>query len=364
MTIKKRLHISFALILSIILFIVGIFFYTMYNLSKIHLSQIQTYEEIRSVKKIDGYYKDPKLLKKINQLQKEVYQREQKRDEFVNKIKIELVILLFIAIILALIISSKLIKEIETILSKLNNGVLQLLNNDETVIKVDIGKNNELSEITNNLNTFLEKKENIIEAREELLRNISHELKTPITKGKFLLEKLKIQHHPTTLQGIDNVFYDIEQLISKLLQREKLNFAVLHYSQFKITSLILESLSKLSIEDETKIEIDIKDDFKIEGDREYLIIVVKNLIDNGLKYASSYPIIIQAEHNSLYIKTKGEKLSHDLLYYIQPFTREPNQQIGHGLGLNIVSKIVQMHHFKLYYEYQDPYNVFFVAFQK
>ena len=52
MTIKKRLYISFLLILSIIIFIIGIFFYAIINVNDIHLLQNQRYEQIRKVEKI------------------------------------------------------------------------------------------------------------------------------------------------------------------------------------------------------------------------------------------------------------------------------------------------------------------------
>ena len=50
-------------------------------------------------------------------------------------------------------------------------------------------------------------------------------------------------------------------LTSKLLEREKLNFAVLKIKKFKASSLILESLSKLTIDDESKVIVIIKNDF-------------------------------------------------------------------------------------------------------
>ena len=65
---------------------------------------------------------------------------------------------------------------------------------------------------------------------------------------------------------INTIFYDIEMLTSKLLEREKLNFAVLKTSKFKVSTLILESLSKLFIEDELKVIVKIQNDFDIEAD--------------------------------------------------------------------------------------------------
>ena len=216
--------------------------------------------------------------------------------------------------------------------------------------------------ITANFNQYLKHKDQIIQSREELLRNISHELKTPITKGKFLIEKIKEEKNNNTIQNINEVFCDIEKLTSKLLQRDRLNFISLESSSFKITTLILESLEKLSIDDESNILVDIVDDFEIKGDIYYLNMAIKNLIDNAIKYSTKLPIHIKTANNTLYIQNYGNKLSNDLVYYLQPFTREPNQQQGHGLGLNIVNKILQIHKLKLHYTYEDSYNIFSIKF--
>jgi two-component system OmpR family sensor kinase len=461
MTIRQRLYISFSLILLITIFIIGVFFYSIYNFNEVHLSQKHRYDQIRRVEKLKEYNnsfswivldiitdyekinivkerlnKSDELLKKlllkkeitiensesmiekenlqliflqfenmyklirnelygivltneenrtfndfntsfdslskqvdelldyeIDYLQNELNKTEIDKNNFIDTIKIEVVILFLVALILALIISSKIIKEIKDKLDKLNKGVLQLFNDDENKIKVDIGKNNELNEITNNLNSYLEKQEDIIHSREELLRNISHELKTPITKGKFLLENIKDKIDKNELSNINSVFIDIEELTSKLLQREKLNFATLNITNFKISSLILEALSKLSIDDESKIELNVDDDFEISADKYYMTMVLKNLIDNAMKYTNNYPIKIETFNNRIYIKNLGNKLHNDLIYYTRPFTRDPNQQLGHGLGLNIVNKIVKMHNFTLDYDYKDSYNIFIITFK-
>jgi len=452
MTIRKKLFTSFSLILIIIVFIIGIFFYTMLHLNTIYLEQNHRFEQIRKVEKLKEYKnalswialdifidkrnnevivqkqnrlnelfkniyllenpllkdketpiekertqlifshfkKIEKLIKrklekndieqfniqfkplreatsfliieKIDLLQQKLDETEKLKNNFISTIKVELVILLLVAFLLSFIISSKVIHDIQTMLSKLNDGILQLLNNNEHTIQLDIGKNNELNVITANFNQYLKHKDQIIQSREELLRNISHELKTPITKGKFLIEKIKEEKNNNTIQNINDVFCDIEKLTSKLLQRDRLNFISLESSFFKITTLILESLEKLSIDDESNILVDIVDDFEIKGDIYYLNMAIKNLIDNAIKYSTKLPIHIKTANNTLYIQNYGNKLSNDLVYYLQPFTREPNQQQGHGLGLNIVNKILQIHKLKLHYTYEDSYNIFSIKF--
>ena len=460
MTIRQKLLTSFSLILLIIISIISVFFYTIFNLSQIHKTQIHRYDQIRRVEKLKefnnsfswivldiitdyekidvvkkrlkksdklfkilvlqkkqiinnfesnnekqnlqlifNYFEDiEKLIKyqlyelvltsnnendfylfnkkfektsskidtlineEINYLQTRLDKTENNRNQFIETIKVELVILFIIAFILSFIISSRITKQIKEKLEKLNKGVLQLFRDDEDKIKIDIGKNNELSEITYNLNSYLEKQNYIIHSREELLRNISHELKTPISKAKFLLENLKNTHSNKQISGLNNVIIDIEELTTKLLEREKLNFVKINLSKFKISTLILESISKLSIDDESKVLINIEDDFVLNGDIYYLTLALKNLIDNAMKYADEYPIKIEAINNKIEIKNIAKKLSNDLIYYTKPFTREANQQVGHGLGLNIVNKIIQIHEFKLEYKHNKPYNIFSISF--
>ena len=127
--------------------------------------------------------------------------------------------------------------------------------------------------------------------------------------------------------------------------------------------MILKSLSKLLIEDESKIKVNIKNDFNIEADFYYLSLALKNLLDNAIKYAKDFPIIIESYENTIYVKNISNELLNDLIYYLQPFTREENQQQGHGLGLNIVSKILELHSFDLEYTHKDSYNIFSISFK-
>jgi len=459
MTIRKRLFVSFSTILLIVAFIIGVFFYTVYNLNSINEQQKHRYDQLIRVEKLKEFNNSfawivldiitdfdkiqtvNERIKKANELfenlsiqkikiinnseskegkknlfliftyfesmqkqikvdlyslvvsqnsdfdafnkkfeqinidtqtlleqevkylQDKLNQTQKIREKFLGTIQLELVILFIVLFLLSFVIFSKIIKKIKNKLDKLHEGILQLFKNGEKTIHVDIGQNNELSQITKSLNSYLKMQADIIDSREELLRNISHELKTPIAKGKFMIEKIANEDDSQILKDINTIFYDIEKLTNGLLEREKLNFAVLKTKKFKASSLILESLSKLSIEDESKVSINIEDDFSIEGDFYYLTIALKNLINNAMKYAKEFPIVIESKDNTIYIKNIANKLSNDLIYYIQPFTREPNQQKGHGLGLNIVNKILGLHGFNLHYKHKNKFIVFYIVFK-
>jgi two-component system OmpR family sensor kinase len=200
--------------------------------------------------------------------------------------------------------------------------------------------------------------ENLIKTREELLRDIGHELRTPIAKGKFAIEKIDDFSQKELLKKI---FIDLETLTNELIELEKLNSTKLNITSFDCETLIVESLGKLYLDDESKISIEINDNFKMNADLHYLATALKNLIDNALKYANEYPIKICANLNEITISNKGEKLSKDLEYYLKPFTQELSQRDGFGLGLSIVKKILDKHNFKLEYEFKNQTNIFKIS---
>lgn len=221
--------------------------------------------------------------------------------------------------------------------------------------RINIKSNDEIGILANSFNTMATSLEELINTREVLLRDIGHELRTPIAKGKFAIEKIDDFSQKELLKKI---FNDLEMLTSELIELEKLNSNRLTITKFSSQTLILDALSKLYIEDDSKIKVVINDDFKINGDLQYLSMAVKNLIDNALKYSSHFPITIKAKNNEISVINSGEKLNKKLNHYVKPFIQELPQRDGFGLGLSIVDKIIKKHNFILKYEYLNGENIF------
>ena len=231
--------------------------------------------------------------------------------------------------------------------------------NGELSSRININSKDEIGILADSFNKMATSLENSIKTREELLRDIGHELRTPIAKGKFAIEKIDDFSQKELLKKI---FIDLEILTNELIELEKLNLTKLNLTTFSAETLIIESLEKLYLEDESKIEIKINEDFKISGDLHYLSTALKNLVDNALKYAISFPIIIETNKNEISILNKGTKLSKELEYYLKPFTQELSQRDGFGLGLSIVKKIMDKHGFQVDYSYENEFNIFRINF--
>ena len=267
--------------------------------------------------------------------------------------KLILNILVFVDIFVLILIFLYILK----LLSPLKIITKQLTNfaNGDLSSRIDIKSNDEIGILANSFNKMASNLENLIKTREELLRDIGHELRTPIAKGKFAIEKIDDFSQKELLKKI---FKDLEVLTNELIELEKLNSTKLNITTFKAETLIVESLAKLYLDDESKIEIEIIDDFKIKANLYYLSIVLKNLIDNAIKYTSSFPIKIIVKTNEISVLNQGKALAKELDYYLKPFTQELSQRDGFGLGLSIVKKIIDRHDFRLEYSYRNESNIF------
>ncbi|MCT7512918.1 ArsS family sensor histidine kinase [Aliarcobacter cryaerophilus] len=261
-----------------------------------------------------------------------------------------LVFLDIFALLIMFLFIIKLLSPLKTITKE-----LKAFANGNLSTRIDIKSNDEIGTLAKSFNNMASSLENSIKTREELLRDIGHELRTPIAKGKFAIEKIDDFSQKELLKKI---FQDLEKLTNELIELEKLNISKLNLTIFSAETLVLESLGKLYLEDESKVDIEIFEDFKIEADLYYLSIAFKNLIDNALKYAISFPIIIKVDKNQISISNRGKELSKEFEYYLKPFTQELSQRDGFGLGLSIVKKILDRHNFQLLYSYENHYNIF------
>lgn len=194
------------------------------------------------------------------------------------------------------------------------------------------------------------------EARNIFIRNIMHELKTPITKGKFLTqleqneennEKLKSVFN--RLESLINEFASIEELISSSNKIEK--------KFYFLDDIVDNAKDILMIEDERIISK--YENKKIEVNFKLFSIAIKNLIDNAIKYSPNKEVMIKSEDENIIFENIGKELESPLEKYFEPFfTHEDKAKDSFGLGLYIIYNILKANNYKLEYEYEYGINRF------
>ncbi|MFG5100345.1 ArsS family sensor histidine kinase [Campylobacter lari] len=195
-------------------------------------------------------------------------------------------------------------------------------------------------------------------SRQFFLRNIMHELKTPITKGLITLEMLEDSKYKERLVG---AFNRLEILINEFAAIEQITSGagLINLKKYNILDLLDEAKDIAMNDDENKIKTSIKESFSVNVDFKLFTTAMKNMIDNAIKYSDENIVTIIITKDYLCFKNQGKALDKDLKYYTQAFTQGKKNKDSFGLGLYIVKTILDAHKLKLFYEYKDGYNYFY-----
>ena len=209
----------------------------------------------------------------------------------------------------------------------------------------------------------IQKEKELINSRNLFLRNIMHELKTPITKGKIVTNSFDDTKKRTVLSS---VFNRLEFLLNEFSKIEELTsgFIKLEIKSYRAVDLIDESLDMLLLNSSnSNINLKINKDLKIDVDFKLFSSALKNLIDNAIKYNTNDKIEIIVDKNSIEIKNKGKKLKKDINTYYKAFNRDYEKSNDVlGLGLFISNSIINLHNYKLEYKFKDNYHLFQIVF--
>lgn len=204
--------------------------------------------------------------------------------------------------------------------------------------------------------------------RKELISNISHDLKTPITAIKGYVEGIMdgIPDSPDKMDRyIKTIFtkaYDMERLIDELFIFSKLDLNKLpfNFEQINIKRYLEDCCEELQLDLEEKhIAFDhnlnnINPEQLVLADREKLKRVIINIVNNSSKYMDNVKGKIEItlteneDHAIIKIQDNGKGISaEDLPYIFQRFYRADLSRNtstgGSGLGLAICKLIIEEH---------------------
>ena len=247
-------------------------------------------------------------------------------------------------------------------LTRLKNEVKDFDEKNENInfdfIKKD--SKDEVSLLAHEFENSINKLNQFKEARNVFIRNIMHELKTPITKGRFLAELPQSDENKDLLK---TVFYRLESLINEFASIEEVLVKKdsIDKKSYFLDDIIDNAIDLLYI-DEDKIDFE-PNGKKLEVNFKLFSIAVKNLIDNGIKYSKNHKISIETNEDSILFKSLGEKLPRDLDTYLEPFNQNAKDpKNSFGLGLYIIHNILNAHNFKFEYDYIDGVNIFIIKY--
>ena len=214
------------------------------------------------------------------------------------------------------------------------------------------------------------KQKKISEIKSDFINNMSHEFKTPIATINLAIDAIESQleiknskkkHQYLKIMREENRrMHDQVETILTISQLDKSN-TLIDKTDIDVHKTIKDSLGHIALLVQNK-RVEIKTSFKskktkIFGNRNHLVNVFTNLLDNAIKYSKENPIIkietLNDDKNTyIKIEDKGIGMSDDTLKMIfEKFFREQNGDVhnikGHGLGLAYVKKIISLHNGKI-----------------
>jgi signal transduction histidine kinase len=214
----------------------------------------------------------------------------------------------------------------------------------------------EIAEVANEFDRAIAKIKELQGSRNLFLRNIMHELKTPITKGKLITDLIEDEKNSKRLSLI---FSRFEYLLGEFAKIERVtsNEFILNKKRFRVVDVVDNALDILMLE-RNAIRVIIEDEHDIDVDFELFSIAIKNLIDNAVKYGKDEAEIL-IQQSAISVISTGEALDETILDRV--FNRKfEDSSKGLGLGLYITKNIVEKHGFRLEYLHVNKENRFII----
>jgi len=223
-------------------------------------------------------------------------------------------------------------------------------------------RKDEIGYIARELNGAVHNIKKNLNSRVWFIRNIAHELKTPITKGKIALELLENEKADKKII-FSNIFARLELLINELFTAEKIAIAGVNLNMVPCSlDDIISKAEALLFTDNLYSQIDLTSDkdYMIRADSEMLIIALKNLLDNGIKFSDDKKVSVKIEKGVLSFVNKGPKPLMTDEQIFEPFSKDQSlkNKDGFGLGLYITKQILQKHNVEIIYGYKEGKNIF------
>lgn len=229
----------------------------------------------------------------------------------------------------------------------------------------------------------MEEERRIEQSKDELITNVSHDIRTPLTSiiGYLgLIEQDRFESTDEALDYVHRAFNKSEQmkvLVDDLFEYTKVRqtSTPLNIIQFDMMQLLGQLTIDFEIEANKKnMEIIVDSDYSqlfMEGDTEKIVRLFNNLISNALKYGEGGKLVRidvdRDEDNAIVsVKNMGDTLSDEALEQIfERFYRvekSRSQEIsGTGLGLAISKSVVELHHGKISAKSEDGWTIFEVV---
>lgn len=277
-------------------------------------------------------------------------------DTLRNQLIIISAILIVLSVVLSIIVSNLITRPI----IKTNKAAKELAKQHYDV-KFESDGYLEIRELNDTLNFAARELTKVEKLRKDLIANISHDLRTPLTMitgyGEVIRD-LPGENTPENIQIIIDEATRLNELVTDLLDISKLQSGAMQLvrTDFSLTKCIEEIFNrytKLIEQNRYNIVFNYKEDVIINADDVKIKQVIYNLVNNAINYVGDDKTVIVtqiADKNFVRVEVTdhGVGIDPDKLEYIwdryyKVDKAHKSAVIGTGLGLSIVKNILELH---------------------
>ncbi len=285
----------------------------------------------------------------------------------VKTLQIYLIIVGVIVLLGSLLVTYAFSQKLTRGLKSMSDTAVKLAEGDYTV-KFTNADYTEMAQLSDTLNYVRDEVKKSEDFRREILANVSHDLKTPLTMIKAYASMIKEisgdnkEKREKHLQVIIDEADRLTGLVNDVLSVSKLqsNIEEINFKVFNLTELVYGIINRFGYLQESQgynLMVDIDKDLYTRADEEKISQVIYNLLGNAANYTGkdkTVYISLKADLGGKRIKFSvrdtGKGISKEALpeiwdryYRVKENHQRPVK--GTGLGLNIVKVILQNHAF-------------------
>ena len=284
-------------------------------------------------------------------------------DSTTSVLKNQLVIVTAISLILAVGLSFIIASKISRPITQVTDAASILATGDYNIV-FEKGNYTEIDNLVATLNYTTSELSKTEELRKDLIANVSHDLRTPLTLIKSYAEMIRdiSGNNSEKRQSHISVIIDesdrLTELVNDILDLSKIESSLsqIDYTEFnivKITKNILKRFSILAERDGYIFQLNCDDEIKVLGDVKKIEQVIYNLLSNAVNFTGSNRLVyinITSLENCVQYEVKDtgkgipkEELNHIWERYYMVGKSHKRAVIGAGLGLSIVKNILTAH---------------------
>lgn len=282
-------------------------------------------------------------------------------DATVETLRIQMIWITIVMVLLSMIVALLIAKKVSKSMIRVNESAKELAKGNFEVT-FDGKDYREIAELSNTLNQAaidLGKNEQF---QRELIANVSHDLRTPltmITAYSEVMRDLPGENTPENVQVVIDEAKRLTNLVNDMLDISKLQAGALqmNVTEFDLTESVQNVLSrynKLREQEGYLIDFEYKEAVTVNADEFKISQVLYNLINNAVNYAGdSKKVFVRQIHKGQKVRIEvtdyGEGIAKENLPYIWERYYKVDKThkravMGTGLGLPIVKSILELHH--------------------